>query len=80
MYRTAQLPEEDIVIVCLEFGNGCVGCKESGEHHKHLIDIETGEFIEFYHAELQALKEQIAREMGFMLIDHRPELFGRKIN
>ncbi len=53
--------------------------KESGEHHEHLVDIETGEVIEFYHAELEALKEQIAREMGYELVDHRLELFGRKL-
>ena len=35
--------------------------------------------IEFYHAELEALKEQIAREMGYELVDHRLELFGRKL-
>ena len=52
---------------------------EAGEHHEHLVDVETGDVIEFYHAELEALKEQIAREMGYELVDHRLELFGRKI-
>ena len=46
--------------------------------HEHLVDVETGEVIEFYHAELEALKEQIAKEMGYELVDHRLELFGRK--
>ena len=53
--------------------------EEAGEHHEHLVDVETGEVIEFYHAELEALKEQIAKEMGYELVDHRLELFGRKL-
>ena len=52
---------------------------ELSEHHEHLVDVETGEVTEFYHAELEALKEQIAREMGYELVDHRLELFGRKL-
>ena len=43
------------------------------------MDVETGEVIEFYHAELEALKVQIAHEMGYELVDHRLELFGRKL-
>ena len=43
------------------------------------MDVETGEVIEFYHAELEALKVQIAQEMGYELVDHRLELFGRKL-
>ena len=46
------------------------------ERHSH---DQTGEVIEFYHAELEALKEQIAKEMGYELVDHRLELFGRKL-
>ena len=53
--------------------------EESGQHHEHRVAVETGEVIEFYHAELEALKEQIAREMGYKLVDHRLELFGRKL-
>ena len=80
VYRTVKLLEEAGVIDRLEFGDGRARYEESGEHHEHLVDVETGEVIEFYHAELEALKEQIAREMGYELIDHRLELFGRKIN
>ena len=68
------------VIERLEFRDGLARYEESGEHHEHLVDVETGEVIEFYHAELEALKEQIALEMGYELVDHRLELFGRKIN
>ena len=79
VYRTVKLLEEAGVIDRLEFGDGRSRYEESGEHHEHLVDVETGEVIEFYHAELEALKVQIAREMGYELVDHRLELFGRKL-
>ncbi len=79
VYRTVKLFQESGVIDRLEFGDGRARYEESGEHHEHLIDVETGDVIEFYHAELEALKEQIAHEMGYELVDHRLELFGRKL-
>lgn len=79
IYRTVKLLEEAGVIDRLEFGDGRARYEESGQHHEHLVDVETGEVIEFYHAELEALKEQVAREMGYELVDHRLELFGRKL-
>ena len=79
VYRTVKLLEEAGVIERLEFGDGRARYEEAGEHHEHLVDVETGEVIEFYHAELEALKEQIAKEMGYELVDHRLELFGRKL-
>ena len=79
VYRTVKLLEEAGIIDWIKFGNGRVPYEESGEHHEHLVDVETGEVIEFYHAELEALKEKIAHEMGYVLVDHRLELFGRKI-
>ena len=79
VYRTVKLLEEAGVIERLDFGDGRARYEEAGEHHEHLVDVETGEVIEFYHAELEALKEQIAKEMGYELVDHRLELFGRKL-
>ena len=79
VYRTVKLLEEAGVIDRLEFGDGRARYEESGENNEHLVDVETGDVIEFYHAELEALKEQIAREMGYELVDHRLELFGRKL-
>ena len=79
VYRTVKLLEEAGVIERLEFGDGRARYEEAGQHHEHLVDVESGEVIEFYHAELESLKEQIAREMGYELVDHRLELFGRKL-
>ncbi len=79
VYRTVKLFEEAEVIDRLEFGDGRSRYEEAGEHHEHLVDVETGEVIEFYHAELEALKEKISRDMGYELVDHRLELFGRKL-
>ena len=79
VYRTVKLLEEAGVIDRIEFGDGRARYEESGEHHEHLVDVETGDVIEFYHAELESLKEQVAREMGYELVDHRLELFGRKL-
>ena len=48
-------------------------------HHEHLIDIETGDIIEFQNEELEEMKRQVALKMGYELVDHRLELFGKKI-
>ena len=78
VYRTVKLLEEAGVIERLEFGDGRARYEESGEHHEHLVDIETGEVIEFYDEALETMKEQIAERMGYELVDHRLELFVRK--
>lgn len=79
VYRTVKLLEEAGVIEKLKFGDGRARYEEAREHHEHLVDVETGEVIEFFHAELEALKEEIAHKMGYELIDHRLELYGKKI-
>ena len=48
-------------------------------HYEHLVNVETGEVTEFYHLELETVKEQITREMGQKPVDHRLELFGCKL-
>ena len=79
VYRTVKLLEEAGLIERLEFGDGRSRYEEAGEHHEHLVDVETGEVFEFHNEELEALKEEIARKMGYDLIDHRLELYGKKI-
>ena len=79
VYRTVKLLEDANFIEKLEFGDGRARYEESGEHHEHLIDVETGEVIEFIDDELEQLKERIAIKMGYELVDHRLELFGKKL-
>ena len=48
------------------------------EHHHHLVDVESGAVIEFMNEELEVLKRKIASDLGFDLVDHTLELYGRK--
>ena len=50
----------------------------SGEHHDHLIDIETGDVIEFKSDRIEQLQNEIARELGYDIVHHRLELYGRR--
>ena len=52
----------------------------SESHHDHLIDVETGNVIEFVDDELEALQKRIAEKLGFRLVDHRMELYGVSLN
>lgn len=81
VYRTMRLFEEANVIERLDFGDGRARYEESREeHHHHLIDLESGEVIEFANEEIESLKEKIARELGYELIGHRLELYGVPVN
>ena len=79
VYRTVKLFEEAGIIERLDIGDGRARYEEAGEHHEHLIDIETGDIIEFQNEELEEMKRQVALKMGYELVDHRLELFGKKI-
>lgn len=79
VYRSLKLFEDANVLVRHDFGEGRARYEETSSHHEHLIDIETGEVIEFLNEEIEALKERIARELGYELVDHRLELYGRRI-
>ena len=79
VYRTVGILEGANVIDKLDIGDGKARYEASGEHHEHLVDIDTNEIHEFHHAELEALKVKIARDMGYELVHHRLELYGRKI-
>lgn len=79
VYRTMRLLEEANVIDRLDFGDGRARYEESrDEHHHHLIDVNTGEVIEFKDEALERMKEKIAASMGYELIGHRLELYGVK--
>lgn len=77
VYRTMRLFEEANVIERLDFGDGRARYEEArDEHHHHLIDVQTGEVVEFANDELELIKEKIARDLGYRLIGHRLELYG----
>lgn len=77
VYRTVRLFEEAGIIERLDFRDGRARYEEaSEEHHHHLIDLETGDVIEFQNEELEKLKERIANELGYELMDHTLELYG----
>lgn len=80
VYRTVKLFEESGILERVEFGDGRARYEAADrEHHDHLIDLETGEVIEFVDPEIEALQEKIAQRLGYRLKGHRMELFGEKI-
>jgi Fur family ferric uptake transcriptional regulator len=80
VYRTVKTFEEMKVVERHDFGDGRARYEESSEqHHDHLIDIRTGEVIEFVNDEIERLQERIARELGYKLLDHKLELYGVKL-
>ena len=78
VYRTIKLFEEAGIIETLDIGDGRARYEEAGEHHEHLVDVETGEIIEFQEEDLEEMKRQVALKMGYELVDHKLELYGVK--
>lgn len=77
VYRTVKLFEEAGILDKLEFGDGRARYEDAErEHHDHLIDLNSGEVIEFVDAEIEALQEKIAEKLGYELRGHRLELYG----
>ena len=77
VYRTVKLLEETGIIERHEFRDGRARYEIVPEnHHDHLINLKTGDVIEFASEEIERLQERIAREYGFKLVDHRLELYG----
>jgi Fur family ferric uptake transcriptional regulator len=77
VYRTVRLFEEAGIIDRHDFRDGRSRYEEHTEaHHDHLIDMKTGQVIEFVDPEIEALQEAIARKLGYRLVDHRLELYG----
>jgi Fur family ferric uptake transcriptional regulator len=79
VYRTLSLLDELDLVIRHEFQEGYSRYEVNDEHHHHLVDLETGKVIEFQNEELEKLKVKIARELGYELIDHRLELYGKKL-
>ena len=79
VYRTVRLLEEKGILERRDFGGGRARYEATEHgHHYHLIDIDTGRVIEFEDAEHERLMRQIATRLGFDLVSHRMELFGRR--
>ncbi|WP_435259046.1 Fur family transcriptional regulator [Thioclava sp. FR2] len=77
VYRSVKLFEEAGILEKLEFGDGRARYEDAErDHHDHLIDVNTGEVIEFVDPEIEALQEKIAARLGYRLIGHRLELLG----
>lgn len=77
VYRTLKLFEDAGIIARHEFGDGRARYEQAPtEHHDHLIDLKTGKVVEFHSEEIEALQAEIARRLGFRLVDHRLELYG----
>ncbi len=77
VYRTVKLFEEAGILERLEFGDGRARYEDAErDHHDHLIDMQSGEVIEFVDPEIEALQEKIAAKLGYRLKGHRLELYG----
>ena len=79
VYRTLNLLDELDLVKRHEFNENHSRYEVNMDHHHHLIDLESGTVLEFQNEELEKIKVKIARELGYELIDHRLELYGKKI-
>jgi Fur family transcriptional regulator, ferric uptake regulator len=80
VYRTVRLFEEAGILERHDFRDGRSRYEPvSDEHHDHLINVETGEVLEVHNDEIEKLQIEIARKLGFKLVDHRMELYGAPI-
>ena len=81
VYRTVRLFEEANIIERHDFGDGRARFEETSfkQHHHHLIDLKSGEVIEFESEKLEQMKKEIARKLGYDLVGDRLELYGIRI-
>jgi Fur family ferric uptake transcriptional regulator len=79
VYRTVKLFEEFGILAKHEFKGGKARYEELNEsHHDHLIDVKSGEIIEFVDEEIEKLQKKVADKYGYELVDHKLELYGVK--
>jgi Fur family ferric uptake transcriptional regulator len=79
IYRTVKLFEEAGILTKHDFKGGKARYEEMREsHHDHLIDVKTGEIIEFVDDEIEKLQKKVADKYGYELVDHKLELYGVK--
>lgn len=79
VYRTLKLLEEKGEIHRHAFQGGPARFEPADAgHHDHLIDVETGQVVEFHSEKIEALQREIARDLGYEIVHHRLELYGKK--
>ena len=78
VYRTVKLFEEAGILIKHDFKTGKARY-EINDDHNHLIDINSGEIVEFVDKDIEMLQEKIANKLGYKLVDHKLELYGSKI-
>lgn len=80
VYRTIRLFEDAGILERHDFRDGRARYETAAaDHHDHLIDIESGQVIEFHDPEIEALQARIAARLGYKLVDHRMELYGTRV-
>ncbi len=80
VYRTVKLFEEAGIVEKHDFKGSKARYEQAkDEHHDHLIDVSSGEIIEFVNNDIEKLQKQVAEKLGYKLVDHRLELYGSKI-
>ena len=79
VYRTVKLFEEAGILTRHDFKGGKARYEELPDgHHDHLIDVQSGEIVEFVNEEIEKLQETVAEKLGYQLLDHKLELYGIK--
>ena len=80
VYRTVKLFEEAGILDRVEFNDGRSRYEDAErDHHDHLIDLQTGEILEFFDNEIEKLQEKISQKFGYKLLGHKLELYGIKL-
>lgn len=79
VYRTLNMLSEHEIVTRLELKENFARYELNWGHHHHLIDVETGKVVEFQNSEIEKLKHQIAKELGYELVECVLELYGRKL-
>ena len=80
VYRTVKLFEESGIVEKHDFKGGKARYEQApDEHHDHLIDINSGDIIEFVDENIEILQQKVAKKLGYKLVDHKLELYGSKI-
>ncbi len=81
VYRTVRLLEDAEILERHDFRNGRARYEEMPEiHHDHLIDLDSGEVMEFHDEEIEKLQRRIAEKLGYRLVDHRLALYGVRLD